>query len=126
MSQQRPIPSRVQKQIRVFLPVDLTQCTYVFISNDAVRAPLRPPYDGPFLVISRTYKYFRIQKDGKDAMMPVDRLKPAFTLEENIPSTVTDALREIEIPVVEPPLQIAASRSVRSIRCPVRFSQQLL
>lgn len=74
----------MEKQISFFLPTNLTQYTHVFVCYDAVRALLRPPYDRPFLVIDKTNKYFRIQNDGKDAVVSVDRLKPAFTLVGNI------------------------------------------
>lgn len=54
MTQLRPTQDKVQKQTRFFLPMDLMKCIHVSIRNDAVRAPVRPPYDGPLLVTNTT------------------------------------------------------------------------
>ena len=35
----------------------LTTCTHIFIRHDAVRKPLQPPYDGPYLVVKRSDKF---------------------------------------------------------------------
>ncbi|GAA49140.1 transposon Ty3-G gap-Pol polyprotein [Clonorchis sinensis] len=62
-----------------YVPTDLSSCSHVFIRSDRVKKPLQPPYDGPYLVISRHPKYFIIQINNKSDTVSIDRLKPAYT-----------------------------------------------
>ena len=55
----------------------LAQATHVLLRVDAVRKPLVAPYEGPFLVISRTPKTFILQRHEKQVTVSEDRLKPA-------------------------------------------------
>nr|VZI10406.1 unnamed protein product [Spirometra erinaceieuropaei] len=45
-----------------YLEKDLATCSYFYLRCDRVRRPLEPPYDGPFRVISRGTKNFRIHR----------------------------------------------------------------
>ena len=63
----------------VNVPVSLEKTTHVFVGTDAVRPPLVRPYTGPYRVISKSAKFFTIEKNGKTDTVSVDRLKPAFT-----------------------------------------------
>ena len=56
----------------------LQQASHVFMRVDSVRAPLVPPYDGPFRVLSRGPKTFDILWKEKPYKVSIDRLKPAF------------------------------------------------
>ncbi|XP_036317815.1 uncharacterized protein LOC118732811, partial [Rhagoletis pomonella] len=49
-----------------FVEKHLYSTPSVFVRNDAVRKPLQPPYDGPFPVIERNEKFFKIKIRGKD------------------------------------------------------------
>ena len=60
-------------------PVSLQSCKFVFIRHDAVRPPLRPPYDGPFEVIEKADKTFKVRIGTRTEVITVDRLKPAYT-----------------------------------------------
>ena len=51
-----------------------------FVHKDAVRRPLQSPYDGPYQVLERGDKIFRLRSNGKDTAVLIDRIKPAFTL----------------------------------------------
>ena len=55
----------------------LLTATHVFLRIDAVKRPLTPPYEGPFPVLERSPKTFRILRHGKPVTVSVDRLKPA-------------------------------------------------
>lgn len=68
---------------KIFVHKDLSTSNYVFIRNDAIRKPLQPPYDGPYRVISRNDKVYRIQLPDRQANVSVDRLKPAYILADN-------------------------------------------
>ncbi len=57
MRQMQPSPPS-QSTRSSFVSDQLTTCTHVFVRHDAVRKPLRPPYDGPYLVLERHDKYF--------------------------------------------------------------------
>ena len=82
-----------------YVPRDLQTCTHVFIRRDAVRKPLQPPYDGPFKVISRTPKHFKVDLGNRTDCISIDRLKcvhldtellqPAFTTPDAPQSTTT-------------------------------------
>lgn len=65
---------------------------------DVVRAPLRPPYDGPFLVMERSVKYFKILRNGKETVVSSNRLKPCFILArdtEDIPNIPEESSEDI-------------------------------
>ncbi|BHF59637.1 hypothetical protein SprV_0100259800 [Sparganum proliferum] len=70
-----PVPPRSSASPS-YLEKDLATCSHVFLRCDRVRRPLEPPYDGPFRVISRGTKNFRIQR-GTREVISVDRLKAA-------------------------------------------------
>lgn len=63
---------------KAFVPKDLYESQHVFIRNDAVKKPLTPTYDGPYLVEKRIGKYFQVNRNGTKVNISVDRLKPAY------------------------------------------------
>lgn len=78
----RPASFR-QKKDRVFVHPDLTDCKRVYVRVDRVKAPLEPPYDGPFLVLKRTKKWFTVDVNGRNEDINIDRLKPAYQLADD-------------------------------------------
>ncbi|KRX36609.1 hypothetical protein T05_13696 [Trichinella murrelli] len=60
------------------LPGRSSDCTHVFVRNDAPRPPLSPTYDGPYLVLSRAGKTITICCQNKTKTVSLDRVKPAF------------------------------------------------
>nr|VZI22951.1 unnamed protein product [Spirometra erinaceieuropaei] len=71
-----PVPPRSSASPS-YLEKDLATCSHVYLQCDRVRRPLEPPYDGPFRVISRGTKNFRIQRGTREEVVSVDRLKAA-------------------------------------------------
>nr|VZI47770.1 unnamed protein product [Spirometra erinaceieuropaei] len=69
-----PVPPRSSASPS-YLEKDLATCSHVYLRCDRVRRPLEPPYDGPFRVLSRGPKTFRIQRDNREEVVSVDRLK---------------------------------------------------
>lgn len=61
-----------------FIQLDLNNSSHVFIRNDKVHGSLESPYDGPFLVLKRYDKFFKIDINGKKTNVSIDRLKAAF------------------------------------------------
>nr|VZI04584.1 unnamed protein product [Spirometra erinaceieuropaei] len=71
-----PVPPRPSASPS-YLKKDLATCSNVYLRCDRVCRPLEPPYDGPFRVISRGTKNFRIQRGTREEIVSVDRLKAA-------------------------------------------------
>lgn len=61
-----------------FVPSDLRTTQFVFVRNDAHRHPLQRPYNGPYKVINAGEKTFRIDVGGREEVVSIDRLKPAY------------------------------------------------
>lgn len=88
-----------------FVHDELHKCSHVFIRNDAHRTPLVPTYDGPYQVIKREQKYFTIQVNKRIANISIDRLKPAFILNEDQTNCETKITRSGRIS--KPPVRFA-------------------
>ncbi|BHF80205.1 hypothetical protein SprV_0702332900 [Sparganum proliferum] len=71
-----PVPPRSSAS-PFYLEKDLATCSHVSLRFDRFRRPLEPPYDGPFRVLSRGTKTFRIQRDNREEVVSVVRLKAA-------------------------------------------------
>ncbi|BHF82314.1 hypothetical protein SprV_0802545100 [Sparganum proliferum] len=80
-----PVPPR-STDSPSYLEKDLTTCSHVYLRCDRIRRTLEPPYDGPFRVLSRGPKAFRIQRDNHEEVVSVNRLKAA------VPDTPPDEL----------------------------------
>lgn len=91
----RPVPVNHHTSAKPFVHSELGTTSHVFIRHDGHRRPLQPPYDGPFPVISKHQKYFKVQLPNGPDNVTIDRLKPAFLLAE--PPT-------IEPPSIQPPV----------------------
>ncbi|GFY03921.1 hypothetical protein TNCV_1197001 [Trichonephila clavipes] len=50
------------------------------------RRPLQAPYYGPYPVIKRSHKFYKVNIHGKPTSISIDRLKPAFT--DNVDDTL--------------------------------------
>ena len=70
-------PTRVQQRSS-YVDNSLAQASHVYIRHDAVRKPLQPVYDGPFQVLSRGKKSYKISKNGRIEFVSIDRLKTAY------------------------------------------------
>ncbi|GBL87380.1 hypothetical protein AVEN_13688-1 [Araneus ventricosus] len=78
------VPPKTQHhgQHSVFVSKDLSSCSHVFLRTDALRKGLQPPYEGPFQVLDRNEKIFKINKNGKELTVNIDRVKPAYVLRD--------------------------------------------
>lgn len=73
-----PPPPRQQTHRAVFVSKDLSTCTHVFLRTDTIKKGLQPPYEGPFQVLSRADKVFKLLIHGRQSTVNIDRLKPAY------------------------------------------------
>ena len=86
-----PMHSREQT-IKSSVPKDISSWTHVFLRKDTVKAPLIPPYTGPYRVLSRTDKFFALDIRVEKETVFIDRVKRAFlntyTQETHIPPNI--------------------------------------
>ncbi len=58
------------------LPAGLLEAAYVYVRRDGNRPPLAQLYEGPYAVISRGAKFFKLQVGPKEVTVSIDRMKP--------------------------------------------------
>ncbi|GFY54717.1 transposon Tf2-9 polyprotein [Trichonephila inaurata madagascariensis] len=102
-------------RVRTTFP-KLSQCTHVFLRHDAIRKPLQPPYDGPFVVFKRSEKLITLQRQGKEICVSINRVKPAFMLSDTIESNQPSVIPKTqEVPATQ------TTRSGRRVHFPQRY-----
>jgi len=69
------------------LPNCLLQADFVFVPEDASVPALSPLYRGPYKVLERQSKFFRLQIGDKVDVVSVDRLKPVISDSTIIPTS---------------------------------------
>ncbi|CAG9138302.1 unnamed protein product [Plutella xylostella] len=77
-----PVQKARATRERPFVYKDLRTCSHVFVRNDTVRKPLTPPYDGPYEVLERSEKFYKLRLPLRTAVISLDRLKPAYISKE--------------------------------------------
>ena len=68
-----------------YVPADLNSSSHVFMRIDAAKPPLTPPYIGPYKVLQRRKKSFQLQIRNSTDWVSIDRLKPAYLLDNDQP-----------------------------------------
>lgn len=119
----RPCPASRHSSDKIFVFKDLTTCTHVFLRDDTVRGTLQPAYTGPYKVLDRGHKAFKLDMKGKSVTVSIDRLKPAYILspETNFNSKESPSVTpDIVIPSNTENSSIPVTRTTRSGRS-VRF-----
>ena len=109
---------------KTFLFKDLNTTSHVFIRVDQVKIPLRNPYEGPFPVFSRNEKTYVVRVRGKDTHVSIERLKPAYILDENNKDGYNDTHEEVRPRITrEPAIRDTQvyTRSGRRVRFPDRL-----
>ena len=74
---QPPVPLFHGEQTS-YIPFNLGLSNYVYVRRDSHKNPLQRPYDGPYLVINKSDKYFTLSIKGREETVSIDRLKAAF------------------------------------------------
>ncbi len=74
----RCTPTRKPSHSSHMMDNSLHSTSHVFVRHDAVRKPLQQPYDGPYLVLDRSAKFFTVDIKGRKDTVSIDRLKPAY------------------------------------------------
>lgn len=99
MQHLRPVPPRSSDH-RIFVHPDLASSTHVFLRRDAVKAPLTPSYDGPYRVLNKTQKSATILLNGREEVVSLDRLKPAYL--ETPPNELRADIAGLNTPLLAP------------------------
>lgn len=105
-------PTSCHAESTTFIDNCLNTTRVVFIRTDAVRKPLQLSYKGPFTVIERFEKYFKINMNGKHVNVSIDRLKAAFSNEggpQNRTPTTTKEMSTTPITTKEKPASYTTS-----------------
>lgn len=118
MTNIKEIPASDHSNNKYFIQKDLHTTTHVFIRNDMVKTPLQNPYNGPYRVLKRNNKYFKIDINGKSTNITIDRLKSAY-IEETSPEKPTNEQNtSSENTPIE---QIITTKSGRRVKFPDRL-----
>lgn len=100
-------------QRSTFIFKDMNTTPQVFVRHDAPSGTLHPPYDGPYEVLGRGEKTFKLRVKGKAVHVSIDRLKPAYVINDNEASQAkTDTEKTTQ----------RTTKSGRTSRQPVRFA----
>lgn len=129
MKKLQPTPVARHGSKKIFVFKDLSTVSHVFLRQDFVRKSLQPPYAGPFRVIERNDKFFKIDIGGKIVTVSIDRLKPAYILmnepgNTKITPSAVPTIKDTIVAVPSPRQETkdpAVSRSGRHIRLPSKF-----
>lgn len=92
----RPINGSRHGERRTFVFKDLATTSNVFVRHDGPKSPLQLPYDGPFKVVSRAEKAYKINMNGREVTVSIDRLKPAYVMADNNDDDINDENEESE------------------------------
>jgi len=104
----------------IFVPKNMSATSHVFLHVDATRKPLQPRYDGPFAVIERSDKNFKLQLHNRTSWISIDRLKPALLLREDPVADHSYASAPVEQINISDPVSNQRQRQQQQKR--VRFS----
>lgn len=97
----RPTAAAHHQSRKPFIFRDLATTSHVFVRIDRTKKLLEQPYDGPFPVVSRGDKTMLVNINGRKVTISIDRLKPAYTSNENL--TDEDARLTTDVPLQLPP-----------------------
>ncbi|GBM67971.1 Retrovirus-related Pol polyprotein from transposon 412 [Araneus ventricosus] len=111
----RPVPTSHHSSSTFFVHPDLRTSSYVFVRCDTVRKPLEQPYQGPFKVISRNDKFFKININKRQSTVSIDRLKPAYVLPDVLSENLFSKTEESKCKKVSTQPVTRSGRRVRLV-----------
>ena len=98
MSQLRATPTRTPTPGQVYIHRALSKCTHVFVRVDRVRKSLEQPYEGPYRVLERFDKYYKLDINGRQDTVSLDRLKPAHLDNSSSTASLPDRVDSSGVP----------------------------
>ena len=121
MQQLRAVAPRQPHHRRTYISDALHTCSHAFVRNDAVRKPLQPPYDGPFLILDRSPKHFTLDRHGHRTVVSIDRLKPAHLDSQPPKSQIQPPVPVPSLPATFATQTPRVTKSGRHVHWPKRF-----
>jgi len=119
-----PPPHHVQHSPPAEVPPTLRTAKFVFVREDASKPSLSPLYRGPYLVVERRSKFFRLQIGANIDSVSVDRLKPVFSDSPVVPAAPPPRGRPPLRQSKDPPVQSSAAKPSASKKKSVVFLVQ--
>lgn len=74
----RPVETTWHSTSIPFINKNLMASTHVYVRNDRVKPSMTEPYDGPYEIAVKNSKTFTVIIKGKNVVISIDRLKPAY------------------------------------------------
>ena len=108
-------PWHDKKKSRARVPDDLWTAKRLLVCADEVQPSLAPKYTGPYRVLHRWRKCFRVQLDNRSGSVSIDRLRPFY--EDETPRSASHETVNSSAPDdVLPALISRSRRNLRSLR----------
>ncbi|GFS33027.1 gag-Pol polyprotein [Trichonephila inaurata madagascariensis] len=123
----KPTTASCHSSTSCFVHTAFKTCSHVFVRVEGLEPSLTAPYQGPFEVLSRTDKHFTIKINDRTSTISIDRLKPAFLLNDTDSTKEPFPVQKSNHPVVLPPrldqnVPIpATTRSGRKVRFNLKY-----
>ena len=99
---------------------------FVLVRADKVQSSLVPKYTGPFRVLRRWKKCFRLQLENRKDTVSVDRLRPFYEDEADHREPVTDVVDTGKSDIIDDHVDdLVVRRSNRTMSPPIRFGDSV-
>jgi hypothetical protein len=108
---------------KTFIPPELSSCTHVYVRVDRIRKTLEAPYTGPFLVLERCDRNFKLQMTNtRTDLVSIERLKPAFNKPVTLQPTVIPDLPNVSSNLIPDHFKVSSNPESENIvrRNPIR------
>ncbi|CAG4959956.1 unnamed protein product [Parnassius apollo] len=101
MANLTPRPATWHGTKTFYIPKDLQTAEYVFLRQGPATPSLESPYSGPYKVLERGLKTFKLMIKGMENTVTIDRLKPAYLYSSGsslCPEEITPTEKETQAP----------------------------
>lgn len=115
----RPQPASRHTERDIFVFKDLPSATHVYVRDDSVRGPLQSAYSGPYKVLQKGDKVFKLLMKGKEQTVSLERVKPAYLLTSEVHPTKTERSLPKDVEIKDTVLK--TTRSGRVVRFPNHY-----
>jgi hypothetical protein len=95
------------------LPDELLSARYVLVRRDAAQPPLQPLYDGPYLVLERSFHTFKLQLGDRVDTVSTSRLKPFIASSD---TTAAEPPRRGRPPILRSPGTVLPPKKRHKVR----------
>ena len=119
-------PWHEKRRGRSYAPRDPWTSKCVLVRADKVQSSLVPKCTGPFRVLRRWKKCFRLQLENREDTVSVDRLRPFYQDETDHREPVTDVVDTRKSDIIDDHVDdLVVRRSNRTMSPPIRFGDSV-